>query len=227
MASEDLDDPVEAGWRPHTNGSRAPRIVERDRARGRAPGRRSSCPAIRSSSSSASAHATGCTSTRPAAAPARRRPRATPGRTARRTCSSSAASRRATTRRSRGCWARGWAAWIETEGHGVRLDLGDEAVSHPPRPGPLRVHLFTHPTLFGAPARLPAAHRASPRCCPSGRTGTGRAVTSTTTRARPTTTSTATAEHGIPLDAIVLDSPWATQYNTWEFNPHQFPDAAG
>ena len=32
--------------------------------------------------------------------------------------------------------------------------------------------------------------------------------------------------HGIPLDAIVIDSPWATQYNTWEFNPHQSPDAA-
>jgi alpha-glucosidase (family GH31 glycosyl hydrolase) len=31
----------------------------------------------------------------------------------------------------------------------------------------------------------------------------------------------------IPLDAIVIDSPWATQYNTWEFNPHQFPDAPG
>ena len=31
--------------------------------------------------------------------------------------------------------------------------------------------------------------------------------------------------HQIPLDAIVIDSPWATQYNTWEFNPHQFPDA--
>jgi alpha-glucosidase (family GH31 glycosyl hydrolase) len=33
--------------------------------------------------------------------------------------------------------------------------------------------------------------------------------------------------HEIPLDAIVIDSPWATQYNTWEFNPHQFPDAPG
>ena len=38
---------------------------------------------------------------------------------------------------------------------------------------------------------------------------------------------TASAEHRIPLDAIVLDSPWATQYNTWQFNPHQFPDARG
>ena len=29
----------------------------------------------------------------------------------------------------------------------------------------------------------------------------------------------------IPLDAIVIDSPWATQYNSWEINPHQLPDA--
>jgi alpha-glucosidase (family GH31 glycosyl hydrolase) len=29
--------------------------------------------------------------------------------------------------------------------------------------------------------------------------------------------------HDIPLDAIVLDSPWATQYNTWEINPHHSP----
>ena len=32
---------------------------------------------------------------------------------------------------------------------------------------------------------------------------------------------------GMPLDAIVIDSPWETQYNTWRFNPHQFPDARG
>jgi alpha-glucosidase (family GH31 glycosyl hydrolase) len=31
-------------------------------------------------------------------------------------------------------------------------------------------------------------------------------------------------EHEIPLDAVVWDSPWATQYNTWEINPYQFPD---
>ena len=33
--------------------------------------------------------------------------------------------------------------------------------------------------------------------------------------------------HEIPVDAIVIDSPWATQYNTWEFNRYQFPDAPG
>lgn len=31
----------------------------------------------------------------------------------------------------------------------------------------------------------------------------------------------------IPLDAIVIDSPWETQYNTWRFNPNQFPDPDG
>ena len=31
----------------------------------------------------------------------------------------------------------------------------------------------------------------------------------------------------LPLDAIVIDSPWETQYNTWRFNPHQFPDPRG
>ena len=34
-------------------------------------------------------------------------------------------------------------------------------------------------------------------------------------------------ENRLPLDAIVLDSPWETQYNTWRFNPHQFPDPSG
>ncbi len=31
-------------------------------------------------------------------------------------------------------------------------------------------------------------------------------------------------EHALPLDAIVIDSPWESQYNTWRFNPFQFPD---
>ena len=34
-------------------------------------------------------------------------------------------------------------------------------------------------------------------------------------------------ENDLPLDAIVIDSPWETQYNTWRFNPHQFPDPRG
>ena len=41
------------------------------------------------------------------------------------------------------------------------------------------------------------------------------------------TTSTAVQNNAIPLDAVVLDSPWETQYNTWEPNPHQFADFTG
>ncbi len=84
------------------------------------------------------------------------------------------------------------------------------------------------PTPGRAAARASCAPDAGcRRCCPSGATGTGRAATSTSTRTTSRTTSTATAGTASPLDAIVLDSPWETQYNTWEFNPHQFPDFAG
>ena len=33
-------------------------------------------------------------------------------------------------------------------------------------------------------------------------------------------------ELGIPASVILIDSPWATNYNTYEFNPKQFDDAA-
>ena len=43
--------------------------------------------------------------------------------------------------------SRGWAAWIENDGHGVRCELGDEVIlSTRAAAGPLKVHLFTHPT---------------------------------------------------------------------------------
>jgi hypothetical protein len=39
--------------------------------------------------------------------------------------------------------SRGWAAWVETEGHGARFELGDElALSVRRAAGPLRVHLL-------------------------------------------------------------------------------------
>ena len=32
-------------------------------------------------------------------------------------------------------------------------------------------------------------------------------------------------ELGLPASVLLIDSPWATNYNTYEFNPKQFPDA--
>jgi alpha-glucosidase (family GH31 glycosyl hydrolase) len=33
--------------------------------------------------------------------------------------------------------------------------------------------------------------------------------------------------HGIPVDAIIIDSPWETEYNTFNWNPSIYPDAQG
>ena len=59
-------------------------------------------------------------------------------------------------------WAlasRGWAAWLETTGHGARFELGDEIeLSARAAAGPLRLHLFCARTPA---ARLRAFLRAS------------------------------------------------------------------
>ena len=125
--------------------------------------------------------------------------------------------------------SRGWAAWIENDGHGVRCELGDEVIlSTRAAAGPLKVHLFTHPTPAAQlRAFLRLTDSVPPRAARVGATGSGRAATSTATRREAEAEHAGFREHDIALDAIVLDSPWATQYNTWEFNPHQFPDAPG
>jgi alpha-glucosidase (family GH31 glycosyl hydrolase) len=33
--------------------------------------------------------------------------------------------------------------------------------------------------------------------------------------------------HGIPVDAIIIDSPWETGYNTFDWDPGYYPDAQG
>jgi len=34
-------------------------------------------------------------------------------------------------------------------------------------------------------------------------------------------------KHGIPVGAVIIDSPWATEYNNYIFNKKQYPDPAG
>jgi alpha-glucosidase (family GH31 glycosyl hydrolase) len=123
--------------------------------------------------------------------------------------------------------SRGYALWCETHGNGTRFELDEPMrVSTRAAAGPLRLHVLTDPTpaarlrrylrLTGLPALLPAW-------------GYGY------WKSRDVYEHQDDAEedfngcrwHGIPLDAIVLDSPWETQYNTCEPNPHQFPDFAG
>ncbi|MBN1527939.1 MAG: glycoside hydrolase family 31 protein [Thermoleophilaceae bacterium] len=123
--------------------------------------------------------------------------------------------------------SRGYALWIETGGGGVELDLGHLiSVSTRGDAGAFRLHVLTDPTpaarlrrflrMTGTPALLPEwayGHWKSRDVYPHQRD--------------------VEADHdgyrdnAIPLDALVLDSPWETQYNTWEPNPHQFPDFRG
>ena len=123
--------------------------------------------------------------------------------------------------------SRGWAAWVETDGHGARFDLGDEVVLSTRRAaGPLRVHVFTQRTAF---ARLRAFMRLTglPPVLPEWAYGHWKSRDFYDYQHDAEADFDGYREHALPLDAIVLDSPWETQYNTWEFNPHQFPDPAG
>jgi len=118
----------------------------------------------------------------------------------------------------------GWALWAETWGAGFELDLRERlSVSQRSEAGPLRLHLLTDPSpaarlrhylqLTGVPALLPEwayGHWKSRDVY-----GHERDVLEDLE---------GYVEHQLPLDAIVIDSPWESQYNTWLFNPLQFPD---
>ena len=124
--------------------------------------------------------------------------------------------------------SRGYAVWAEGHGNGMRFELGDEktVVSTRCVAGPLRLWLFTDPSPA---ARLRRYLRATgmPAVLPEWGYGFWKSRD-----VYPHQDDVEDDVHGcrrndIPLDAVVLDSPWETQYNTWEPNPHQFPDFVG
>jgi hypothetical protein len=124
--------------------------------------------------------------------------------------------------------SRGWAAWLETEGPGARFVLGDEIeLSARQAAGPLRVHLFLAPTPAARLRAFLRAARALPALLPEWAYGHWKSRDVYEHQRDVEDDFDGYLRHGLPLDAIVLDSPWETQYNTWEFNPHQFPDPEG
>ena len=153
----------------------------------------------------------------------------TPARTARPTCSSSAASRRATTRPCRGCSARAAGRpGSRPTATASALDLGDEVVVSRPRGRGAAARAPLHrPDARRPPARASCSSPACPPLLPEWAYGHWKSRDVYDHQREAEDDFEGYREHGIPLDAIVLDSPWATQYNTWEFNPHQFPDLAG
>ena len=123
--------------------------------------------------------------------------------------------------------SRGWALWVETWGPGleVALDRGI-ALSARAVAGPLRLHLICDPTP-GARLRRYCALTGFPAVLPEWGYGFWKSRDVYEHADDVTDDLEGHLRNSIPLDAIVLDSPWETQYNTWRFNPHQFPDARG
>jgi alpha-glucosidase (family GH31 glycosyl hydrolase) len=121
----------------------------------------------------------------------------------------------------------GFAIWLRTHGPGARFDLGDPLVaSVRGASGALDAVLM----LDRSPAALLRRYlraTALPALLPQWAYGhwKSRDVYGDRDELEEDWRGYRAAE--LPLDAIVIDSPWETQYNTWEFNPHQFPDAEG
>ncbi len=124
--------------------------------------------------------------------------------------------------------SRGYAVWCRTEANGTRFDLaGDRiSISTRARAGPLALEILCH----GSPAsRLRTLCRLTgfPALLPGWAYGFWKSRDIHEHQEDVIDDLEGFRRHRIPLDAVVIDSPWATQYNTWEFNPHQFPDAPG
>ncbi len=124
--------------------------------------------------------------------------------------------------------SRRYAVWLRTDGNGTRFDLGEERVSASVRAaaGPLRLHLFCAPSPAARLRELCWLTGFAP-VLPEWGYGFWKSRDVYDHQDEVLDDYDGFRRHAIPLDAIVLDSPWETQYNTWEFNPHQFPDAPG
>jgi alpha-glucosidase (family GH31 glycosyl hydrolase) len=123
--------------------------------------------------------------------------------------------------------SRGYAVWVRTDANGTQFDLGGELVTVSTRAGagPLRMDLLCATTPA---ARLRAFCRLTGFAAVLPEWGYGFWKSRDFHEHRDDVLEDLEGfrRHRIPLDAIVIDSPWETQYNTWEFNPHQFPDAS-
>ncbi len=124
--------------------------------------------------------------------------------------------------------SRGYAVWADGHGNGMRFELGDDktVVSARAAAGPLRLWLFTDPSPA---ARLRRYLRATglPPVLPEWGYGFWKSRDVYPHQDDVEDDVHGCQDNGIALDAVVLDSPWETQYNTWEPNPHQFTDFEG
>ncbi|XAY04858.1 hypothetical protein DSM112329_01696 [Paraconexibacter sp. AEG42_29] len=126
--------------------------------------------------------------------------------------------------------SRGYAVWCDTHGNGTRFDIGGArdrtAVSVRAASGPLRLHVFTDRSPAARLRRYLVRTGVPPVLAEWGY-GFWKSRDVYEHQDDVLEDVDGCRWHGIPLDAVVLDSPWETQYNTWIPNPHQFPDFGG
>jgi len=123
--------------------------------------------------------------------------------------------------------SRGWAAWVETHGNGTRFELGEEvSLSVRAASGPLVVHLYADPSP-AARLRRYLLDTGLPALLPEWAYGHWKSRDVYEHQSDVEDDVDGYAAHDLALDAVVIDSPWETTYNSWEVNPHQFPDFTG
>jgi alpha-glucosidase (family GH31 glycosyl hydrolase) len=121
--------------------------------------------------------------------------------------------------------SRGYGLWIETDGDGVELDLGHRvSVSARAASGPFRLHVLTDPSPVARLRHFLRLTGSVPALLPEWAYGHWKSRDVYEHQRDVEDDLRGYRDNQIPLDAIVLDSPWETQYNTWEPNPHQFDD---
>ena len=123
--------------------------------------------------------------------------------------------------------SRGYALWLETEGEGAEFDLGHRvAISTRGAAGGFRLHVICDPTPAGRLRRY-LRRTGLPALLPEWGYGHWKSRDVYEHQDDVLDDFEGYERNALPLDAIVIDSPWETQYNTWRFNPHQFPDPQG
>ncbi|MBA3263980.1 MAG: hypothetical protein H0T69_16230 [Thermoleophilaceae bacterium] len=121
--------------------------------------------------------------------------------------------------------SRGYALWIESTGDGVELDLAHRiSVSSRAAAGPFRLHVLTDPTPAARLRRFLRVSGALPALLPEWAYGHWKSRDVYEHQRDVEDDLEGYRHNQIALDAIVINSPWETQYNTWEPNPHQFDD---
>ena len=116
---------------------------------------------------------------------------------------------------------------METWGAGTELDLTEEpTASQRAAAGPLRLHFLTDPTP-AARLRHYLSLTGFPMLLPEWAYGHWKSRDVYAHARDVDEDLEGYPENRLPLDAIVLDSPWETQYNTWRFTRTSSPIRAG